>query len=132
MTSIAVFGLGYVGIVTAACFADLGHDVIGVDVNPDKVAMVEAGQTPVVEERIGDLIAATVESGRLRAATSAAEAVSMTELALVCVGTPSAPSGGIFLEHLARVAAEIGSALRERGERYTVAIRSTVLPGTLE
>src|SRR5690349_9290545 len=99
---IAVFGLGYVGAVSAACFADRGHEVVGVDVSPDKVAMVAAGKAPIVEERIGELMAEVVAAGRLRATTSAAEAVASSDLALVCVGTPSAPNGGLSTEYLER------------------------------
>ncbi|MEM9712086.1 MAG: nucleotide sugar dehydrogenase [Actinomycetota bacterium] len=129
---IAVFGLGYVGAVSAACFADRGHEVIGVDVNPDKVAMINEGRTPVVEERIGELIAETVASGRLRATTDAAEAVRESDIALVCVGTPSTPGGGLTTTYLEAVADEIGAAIAEAGTRYTVAFRSTMLPGTCE
>ena len=130
---IAVFGLGYVGCVSAACFADRGHEVVGVDVSPDKVAMVAEGRTPIVEERIGELIAEVVASGRLRATTSAAEAVAATDVALVCVGTPSDASGGISTEYLERVGEEIGAAIGAlEGRRYTVILRSTMLPGTCE
>ncbi len=129
---IAVFGLGYVGAVSAACFADRGHEVIGVDVNPDKVAMINDGRTPVVEERIGELIAQTVASGRLRATTDPAEAVRNSDIALVCVGTPSTPAGGLTTTYLEAVSDEIGAAIAEAGTRYTVAFRSTMLPGTCE
>ncbi|MBJ7453613.1 MAG: hypothetical protein JHC71_16250, partial [Blastococcus sp.] len=114
---IAVFGLGYVGCVSAACFAERGHEVVGVDVSPDKVEMVASGRTPIVEERIGDVIAEVVASGRLRATTSAAEAVSATDVALVCVGTPSDFSGGISTQYLERVAEEIGEAIAALGGR---------------
>lgn len=129
---IAVFGLGYVGAVSAACFADRGHTVIGVDVNPDKVRMVNEGRTPVVEERIGDLIAETVAAGRLNATTDAAEAVTATDLALVCVGTPSTPAGGLATRHLESVATDIGAGLPSTSTRYTVVFRSTMVPGTCE
>lgn len=130
---IAVFGLGYVGCVSAACFAERGHEVVGVDVSPDKVEMVASGRTPIVEERIGDVIAEVVASGRLRATTSAAEAVAATDVALVCVGTPSDFSGGISTQYLERVAEEIGEAIAALdGRRYTVILRSTMLPGTCE
>jgi GDP-mannose 6-dehydrogenase len=129
LTRIAVFGLGYVGCVSAACFAERGNEVVGVDVSPDKVQMVAEGRTPVVEERIGELIGEVVASGRLRATTDAAEAVRSTDLALVCVGTPSAPNGSQYLE---RVAEEIGAAIPGASGRYTVVIRSTMLPGTCE
>jgi GDP-mannose 6-dehydrogenase len=129
---IAVFGMGYVGCVSAACFAERGHEVVGVDVNPDKVRMVAEGRTPVVEERIGELIAEVVGSGALRATTSPAEAVGATDVGLVCVGTPSDVSGGLSTEYLQRVAEEIGEALAGLGRRYTVVLRSTMIPGTAE
>jgi GDP-mannose 6-dehydrogenase len=130
---IAVFGLGYVGCVSAACFAERGHEIVGVDVSPDKVEMVASGRTPIVEERIGELIAEVVASGSLRATTSAAEAVAATDVALVCVGTPSDASGGISTEYLERVAEQIGAAIATlEGRRYTVVFRSTMLPGTCE
>lgn len=129
---IAVFGMGYVGCVSAACFASRGHEVVGVDVSADKVAMVAAGRTPVVEERIGELIAEQVAAGRLRATTDSAEAIAQTDIALVCVGTPSTESGGLLTMHLEQVADEIGAALADRDERYTVVFRSTMLPTTCE
>lgn len=129
---IAVFGLGYVGCVSAACFADRGHEVVGVDVSASKVEMVNAGRTPVVEERIGDLIAEVVGSGALRATTDAQGAIAATDVALVCVGTPSDASGGLSTAYLERVAEQIGEALRGLGRRYTVVLRSTMIPGTCE
>lgn len=129
---VAVFGLGYVGTVSAACLASRGHTVIGVDVSPDKVAMVTEGRTPVVEERIGELIAEQVTAGRLSATSDAAAAVAATDLALVCVGTPSTPSGSLLTSYLEQVSDEIGAALAGRPERYTVVIRSTMLPSTCE
>jgi GDP-mannose 6-dehydrogenase len=129
---IAVFGMGYVGCVSAACLASRGNRVVGVDVSPEKVAMVSEGRTPVVEERIGDLIAEQVGEGRLTATTDAAAAIAETDIALVCVGTPSTASGGLLTEHLEQVAEEIGAALAGREDRYTVVIRSTLLPTTCE
>jgi len=129
---VAVFGLGYVGTVSAACLASRGHTVIGVDVSPDKVAMVTEGRTPVVEERIGDLIAEQVRAGRLTATGDAAAAIAATDLALVCVGTPSTPSGSLLTAYLEQVADQIGAALVGRTEPYTVVIRSTMLPTTCE
>jgi GDP-mannose 6-dehydrogenase len=126
---IAVFGMGYVGVVASACLAEMGHDVVGVDINPEKVATINEGRSPIVEERIGDLIAAMRSTGRLRATTDAADAVASSDVAFVCVGTPSAPSGALGTEYLERVAEEIG-ALLPRDRRYVVVIRSTVLPGT--
>ena len=127
---LAVFGLGYVGTVSAACFAELGHRVVGVDVNPDKVAMVNQGRAPLVEDQIGELTGRAVASGRLVATTDARAAVAETEIALVCVGTLSLPTGAPALTHLERVADQIGAALPDARTRYTVAIRSTIPPGT--
>jgi GDP-mannose 6-dehydrogenase len=127
---ISVFGLGYVGCVSAACLAARGHDVLGVDVSPAKVEMVGRGQAPVVEERIGDLIADMVAAGALRAGSDAAAAVAATDVSLVCVGTPSAPNGSLSTTYLERVAEQIGAALAGAGHRHTVVFRSTMLPGT--
>lgn len=133
---IAVFGLGYVGAVSAACFCARGHDVIGVDVNPTKVAAVSAGHSPVVEERIGELIETGIAGGRLRATVDAGAAVAAADVILLCVGTPSAASGGPSFSYLERVAEEVGEALaasaRGRTTRPTVVVRSTVTPGTCE
>ncbi|MFD9959200.1 nucleotide sugar dehydrogenase [Amycolatopsis sp. NPDC058986] len=132
---ISVFGLGYVGCVSAACLAGRGHQVVGVDVNPIKIDLVTRGKAPVVEERIGELTAEVVASGALRATTDVAEAVAASEISLVCVGTPSAPNGSLSTAYLERVAEEIGEALsakarRPEGARHTVVFRSTMLPGT--
>ncbi|MEU4669124.1 nucleotide sugar dehydrogenase [Amycolatopsis sp. NPDC023774] len=127
---ISVFGLGYVGCVSAACLAGNGHEVVGVDVNPVKVDLVRRGNAPVVEERIGELTAEVVASGALRATIDVAEAVAATDVSLVCVGTPSAPNGSLSTEYLQRVADEIGEALAQKETRHTVVFRSTMLPGT--
>jgi GDP-mannose 6-dehydrogenase len=129
---VAVFGMGYVGCISAACLASRGHRVVGVDVSRDKVAMVIEGRSPVVEERIGDLIAQQVAAGRLTATTDAAQAVADTDIALVCVGTPSTASGSLLTSYLEQVGEEIGAALAARHDRYTVVIRSTMLPTTCE
>lgn len=127
---ISVFGLGYVGCVSAACLAASGHEVVGVDVNPLKVELITRGQAPVVEERIGELTSEVVRSGALRATTDVAEAVGATEISLVCVGTPSASNGSLSTVYLERVAEEIGRALAAKEGRHTVVFRSTMLPGT--
>jgi GDP-mannose 6-dehydrogenase len=129
---VSVFGLGYVGCVTAACLAREGHDVVGVDTNRDKVDMVNAGTSPLLEPGLGELLAAGVRHRRLRATGSAPEAVAASDLALVCVGTPSRPNGQLDVSGLQRVVAEIGGALRDRRDSFQVVIRSTVLPGTTE
>ncbi len=127
---VSVFGLGYVGCVSAACLAELGHSVVGVDVNPTKVDLVGQGIAPVVEERIGELTERAVRDGRLRATTDVAAAVAETEISLVCVGTPSAPNGSLSTVYLERVAEEIGAALAGKVGWHTVVFRSTMLPGT--
>jgi GDP-mannose 6-dehydrogenase len=127
---ISVFGLGYVGSVSAACLAGRGHEVVGVDVNPAKVGFIAGGQAPVVEERIGELTAEVVERGALRATTDVAEAVRSTEISLICVGTPSAPNGSLSTTYLERVAEEIGTVLASKDGWHTVVFRSTMLPGT--
>ncbi|GAA2212662.1 nucleotide sugar dehydrogenase [Nonomuraea monospora] len=124
---ISVFGLGYVGCVSAACLASMGHEVTGVDVNPDKVELINQGRATIVEERIGELIAKTTAEGLLRATTDAAEAVAASEVSLVCVGTPSAQNGSLSTTYLERVAEQIGRALRPG---HVVVFRSTMLPGT--
>lgn len=130
---VSVLGLGYVGCVSAACLASLGHEVVGVDVNPVKVDLVNDGKAPVVEERIGEMIAEVVASGALRATVDVREAVLGSEVSLVCVGTPSEANGSLCTTYLERVAEQIGAAAAEkaeRGERHTVVFRSTMLPGT--
>ena len=131
-TGLSVFGLGYVGCVSAACFAKQGYDVIGVDVSADKVGLVNAGKATIVESGIGELVAEMAAAGRLRATTSSAEAVAASSVSLICVGTPSRPNGGIDLSYIEKVCTEIGRALRDKAERHTVVVRSTVLPGTTD
>jgi len=129
---LSVFGLGYVGCVSAACFAKSGHSVLGVDVNQSKVDLINAGKATIVEQGIGDLVQAMVQEGRLVATTEVVKAIRETAVSLVCVGTPSLPNGNIDLQYVERVCEEIGSALRHKAARHTVVIRSTVLPGTIE
>ncbi len=130
-TSISVFGLGYVGCVSAACFAREGHSVTGVDVNPSKVEMINAGKATIVEMGIGELGAEMAAGGRLTATTDVARAVRETAISLVCVGTPSRPNGSLDLSYVERVAEQIGAAIKGKPGRHTVVIRSTVLPGTI-
>jgi len=131
MMRISVFGLGYVGTVTAACLAERGHEVWGVDVNGDKVAMVNAGKTPVVEPRVGAMIERARRINLLRATTDTAEAIRATELSVVCVGTPSLGNGSVDLGALVGAARQIGAALAETGRPHCVVFRSTVPPGTV-
>jgi GDP-mannose 6-dehydrogenase len=129
---VSVFGLGYVGCVTSAGLAQAGHQVVGVDVNREKVAMVGSGRSPIVEPGLGDALAAMVAAGRLRAVASTEAAVAQSDVALVCVGTPGRPNGQPDTDALERVGREIGRALAGRAEAYTVVMRSTALPGTAE
>lgn len=129
---VSVFGLGYVGCVTAACLAKAGHQVIGVDINPEKVAMLNEGTSPIVEPGLGELLTDVVGSGRLRATASSLEAVAQSDFALICVGTPGRANGQLDVTAVGAVAREIGTALTARTTPFTVVLRSTVLPGTME
>lgn len=129
---ISIFGLGYVGAVTAACLAERGFRVLGVDVNPSKVEMINAGVTPIVEERIGDIIKDVVQDNRLTATVDVQQAIAETNSSLICVGTPSRANGDLELTYVKRVAEQIGAALASKDEYHTVILRSTVLPGTTE
>ncbi len=129
---IAVFGLGYVGCVSAACFAKENHEVIGVDVNKDKVDIINSGKSPIVEPGLDEVIKEVVENGKLRATTDYFEAVANADISLVCVGTPSQKNGSVSLDYIFRVAEQIGEALKQVDHHHVVVIRSTVPPGTLE
>jgi GDP-mannose 6-dehydrogenase len=128
--SVSVFGLGYVGCVSAACLAREGHTVVGVDVSKSKVDMINAGTATIVEQGIGELVAEMVRAKQLTATTNVADAVKRTNISLVCVGTPSQANGGLDLGYVRRVSAEIGAALKDKSDFHVVVIRSTVLPGT--
>lgn len=129
---ISVFGLGYVGAVSAGCLAHDGHEVIGVDPVATKVDLINHGQSPIVEKDIGDIIAATAKAGRLRATSDPCVAIAETELSFVCVGTPSQPNGNLDLRYIRRICEQIGEALKKKAGRHTVVIRSTILPGTMQ
>ncbi|STZ58144.1 nucleotide sugar dehydrogenase [Mycolicibacterium tokaiense] len=128
---ISIFGLGYVGAVSAACLASDGHTVIGVDPNQTKVDLINSGRTPIIEAEIGEMIAAEVASGRLLATTDVREAVEATDLSLICVGTPSQLNGNLDLSYVRRVCEQIGEALRAKQSYHVVAARSTMLPGSM-
>ena len=129
---IAIVGLGYVGTVSAACFASAGHTVWGVDVNPDKVRMIEAGRSPIVEPGLDDRIAATRNSACLRVTLDLREALVRAEACFVAVATPSFPSGDIDATHLLRACEQIAQALVELDRSVPVVIRSSILPTVLE
>jgi GDP-mannose 6-dehydrogenase len=127
---VSVFGLGYVGCVSAGSFAGDGHNVVGVDVNPDKVATINAGCSPIVEPGLEELLGRCASEGRLRATTDTADAISNSDVSLLCVGTPSRKNGSLDLTYLEKVCEEVGHALREKNGYHVVVVRSTVLPGT--
>jgi GDP-mannose 6-dehydrogenase len=126
---VAIFGLGYVGAVSGACFAELGHEVVGVDVNRAKVDMINRGESPIVEEAIAELTAAAVRTGLFRATIDGAEAVKASDVSLVSVGTPTARDGTPDLSYVEVVVREIGEALAGGTDPHTVMIRSTIPPG---
>lgn len=129
---IAIFGLGYVGCVTAACLSKLGNSVIGVDLDENKVKAVQSGKSPFFEPGLDSLVSECVEQGLLSATRSAAEAVAASDVAFLCVGTPSAQNGNIGLDQLRRVAVQVSEALAGTERPYTVIVRSTVFPGTCD
>jgi GDP-mannose 6-dehydrogenase len=129
---LSIFGLGYVGCVSAACLARDGHEVIGVEVNPLKAEIINGGRSPIVEPGIEELIALAVEEGRLKATTDSREAVHDSDLSLICVGTPGGQNGSLDLTFVKRACRQIGEALALKNRYHVVVIRSTMLPGTIE
>ncbi len=127
---VSVFGLGYAGCVSAASFAGDGHEVVGVDLNADKVASINAGCSPIVEPGLEDLLGECVAEGRLRATTDTGDAIRSTDVSLLCVGTPSRKNGSLDLQYLERVSEEVGRVLKDKPGYHVVVVRSTVLPGT--
>jgi GDP-mannose 6-dehydrogenase len=132
MSNISVFGLGYVGAVSLACLADNDHKIVGVDVNPTKVSIINEGRSPIIEEGLNELLCKGVESGAIRATTDSREAVHATDVSIICVGTPSNSNGSLDLRYVERVALEIGEALASKDGYHIIVLRSTVLPGTTE
>jgi len=130
LRTISVFGLGYVGAVTASCLAKAGHRVIGVDVNPIKVEMLESGHAPVLEPSLNELIAEGRRASRLARNMDLKMAVSQSEISFLCVGTPSLHNGSLDVSAVKRSCEEIGKALRSKKEFHWIVLRSTVLPGT--
>ena len=130
--SVSIFGLGYVGSVSAACFASMGHKVIGVDVSRAKVEMLDSGRTPIIEARMSELVAEAHKASLLRATTDATDAVLNSDISFVCVGTPSLKNGKLDLSHIESVAREIGAAMRQKPTPHVFVLRSTALPGTTE
>lgn len=130
--NISIFGLGYVGCVSAGCLAKLGHNVIGVDVSQDKVNQINAGLATIVEREIDDIIKEQVNNKRLSATTNSSDAISQTDISIICVGTPSTVKGHLNLDYIFSVATCIGEELKNKETFHTVVLRSTVLPGTCQ
>lgn len=128
---ISVFGLGYVGAVSAGCLARDGHEVVGVDPMPTKVELINQGKTPIIENEIGEIIESSVRQGRLSATEKAQMAVDSSELSFICVGTPSQLNGSLDLKYIRRACEEIGAALRNKDSFHVVVVRSTMLPGSM-
>jgi GDP-mannose 6-dehydrogenase len=129
--NISIFGLGYVGVVTAGCLAKEGHRVFGVDVSPQKVEQINAGQSPIIEDQIDGLICAARKADRLSATSDAAAAIRQSDMAIVCVGTPSASNGSLSTRYVEAVIAQIGSLIPKRENRLLIVVRSTLLPGSM-
>jgi GDP-mannose 6-dehydrogenase len=132
MASISVFGIGYVGAVSAGCLANDGHRVVAVDNLKKKVDCINQGRSPIIEAGLDELIASAVTEGSLRATTSVDDAMASTQISFVCVGTPSDPSGAIGTVYIEAVCREIGAALAGKRSFHSVIIRSTIVPGTME
>ena len=129
---ISIFGMGYVGVVTAACLARDGHKVIGVDISPDKVDLINQGKSPIIEPGLGDLLKEAVQSGNIRATVDAETAVVTTEISLISVGTPPIAQGEPDLSYVIDVCKDIALSVKQKGTSHVVMLRSTVPPGTLE
>jgi GDP-mannose 6-dehydrogenase len=128
--NISIFGLGYVGCVSVGCLAQFGHRVIGVDVNPNKVELINNGKPTIIEKDIDKIIAEQFNNGRISATRDFRKAVMESTVSIICVGTPSTPHGHLNLDYIFKTAGEIGEALKQKNEFHVVVIRSTVLPGT--
>jgi GDP-mannose 6-dehydrogenase len=128
---VSIFGLGYVGTVSAGCLAKEGHEIVGVDPVRTKVDLINSGKSPIIEADIEEIISEAVGKGRLRATDDSVWAIKNTELSFVCVGTPSQFNGNLDLTHVRRVCEQVGCALKDKATRHTVVIRSTILPGTM-
>lgn len=132
MARISVFGIGYVGAVAAACLARDGHDITAVDLDQSRVALINRGQSPIVETGLSELISEGVEAGRLRATSDVGTAIDQSDISLICVGTPSAKSGALDLTQVKTVCRQVGDAIARKTSYHSVILRSTILPGTCD
>ncbi len=128
--NISIFGLGYVGCVGVGCLAELGHNVIGVDIDKNKVNLINEGKATIVENEIDELIQKNTETGRINATSNVEEAIKNSDVAIICVGTPNDANGHLNMKYIEKVAEEIGKELKNKNGFFTIAIRSTVMPGT--
>jgi GDP-mannose 6-dehydrogenase len=129
---ISIFGLGYVGMVNAVCLAQEGHEVYGIDVNPHKVQLVNEGRSPITEVQVESLLVKQLCAGRIQATVTPATAVRQSQISVICVGTPSTPTGAVDLSQVEQVCKQIGTMLRHSKAPHTVVIRSTMLPGNTQ
>jgi GDP-mannose 6-dehydrogenase len=132
MSTISIFGLGYVRAVSLACLAENGHKMIGVDVNPLKAEIINEGRSPIIEHGLEEIIRKSVASGAIRAVMDSREAIHNSDISFISVGTPSNDNGSLDLKYVEKVAREIGKALADKNAYHVVILRSTVLPGTTE
>lgn len=128
---ISIFGLGYVGAVCAGCLSARGHEVVGVDISQAKIDLINQGKSPIVEPGLEQLLEQGLRNNRLSGSTNVSAAVFDTTVSFICVGTPSKRNGDLDLTHIEAVCRQIGEALRDKAERHTIVVRSTVLPGTV-
>jgi GDP-mannose 6-dehydrogenase len=128
---VSIFGLGYVGAVSAGCLASRGHYVLGVDPVATKVDLINRGQSPIIEKDIAELVGSAVKAGALRATQDPVEAVLATDISFICVGTPSQANGNLDLTYIRRICEQIGGALKQKSSWHAVVVRSTILPGTM-
>ncbi len=129
---ISIFGLGYVGAVTGACFAKMGHTVIGADVNETKVQLINDGLSPIIEKDMPQLMQEVKANKSFRATRSASEAISGSDVTLICVGTPSNNNGKLDLSVVKKVCEEIGVEIKSKKSYQVIVVRSTMLPGSVE
>ncbi len=129
---ISIFGLGYVGAVSCACFAKLGHQIVGVDINEQKVNLIKNGKSPIIEKDLDEYIYEGIQTRKIDATTHVNDAIARTDISIVCVGTPSQINGNINLSYIYKVCNEIAEALKHKNSFHTIVIRSTVVPGTIQ